>query len=154
MRTRLAIIVLFAAAASACAADANRPRLELYRGGPRELTPQSEATVVGWTEQFLKSANFNTANQPEILQLSIPAIHERYRKTIRGDCLLVSYDPPAKFKTCAGDVTVMEIIVGLNRPDSIASALFTIDPKGHLIAHEKYAAMTLPAELAVQYDQE
>lgn len=148
MRTRLVIISLLAAAVSAVAADADRPRLELYRAGPKELAPQSEATVVGWTETFLKSANFNTANQPEILKQSITAIHERYRTTIRADCFIVSYARPMKFKTIAGDVTVVEIIVGLNRPDSIASALFTVDPDGRLIAHEKYAAMTLPAELA------
>ena len=150
MRTRLVILSLLAATLSAFAADAGRPHLELYRAGPKELAPQNEATVVGWTENFLKSANFDTAHHPELLKQSIPAIHERYRKTIRGDCLIVSYDRPMKFKTIAGDVTVAEIIVGLNRRDLIASALFTIDPEGRLIAHEKYAAMTLPAELALE----
>ncbi|MGB7160465.1 MAG: hypothetical protein WBD40_20535 [Tepidisphaeraceae bacterium] len=51
------------------------------------------------------------------------------------------------FKTVAGDVTVVEIIIGLNRPDTVASGLFTIDPQGRVIAHEKYAGM-LPVELA------
>jgi len=146
MRTVPVIILLFAAAVSSFAAYADQPRVGLDRAGPKELTPEGKANVVAWSEQFLKSANFNTANQPDILKQSVTA-QERYRKTVRGDHLVVSYDRPMTFKTVAGDVTVVEIVVGLNRPDTVASGLFTVDPEGRVIAHEKYAAI-LPVELA------
>jgi len=134
---------------SAIAANADQPRVELYRSGAKKLTPEVKAEFVAWSEALLKSANFNTANQPDILKKSVTAIHESYRLAVRRDCLIVSYDRPMNFTTVAGDLTVMEIVVGLNRPDKIASGLFTIDPVGRVIAHEKYAAIS-SAELATR----
>jgi len=148
MRTLPAIIFLSAVTVSAFAADADKARVELYRGGPNELMPESEAKIVAWSEKFLKSANFNTVNQPDILKHSVTDVQQRYRKTVRGDYLVVSYDRPMTFKTVAGDMTVVEIVVGLNRPDTVPSGLFTIDPDGRVVAHEKYAAMLVPADLA------
>jgi hypothetical protein len=76
-------------------------------------------------------------------------IQERYRKTVRGDFLVVSYDQPMTFHTAGGDVKALEIIVGLNTPNKIAIGLFTIDPDGRIVAHEKYDPM-LPPELVPQ----
>jgi hypothetical protein len=130
MRTLTTIIVvLFAVTVSAFAADADQPRVELYRAGSIELNPERKANVVAWSERFLKSANFNTANQPDILRQSVTAIQERYRNTVRGDHLVVSYNSPMKFQTIAGEVTVVEIVVGLIRPDMAASALSPSTPK-------------------------
>jgi hypothetical protein len=143
----VAMMLLLPAAVSAVAEDGGGPRIELYQAGPKKLTPESKTSVVNWSETFLKSANFNTLNQPDIVKQGVTDIQERYRKTVRGDYFVVSYDRPTKFKTVAGDVTVVEIIVGMNRPDTVPSALFTIDGDGRVIAHEKYAGM-LPDELA------
>ena len=148
MRVLLILTVLFAPTPSAFAADTDRHRVEVYRAGPRELTRGAKASVLAWGERFLESANFNTADQPDVLNQGVTDIQGRYRATVRGDHLVVSYDRPTTFRTVAGDVTAVEIVVGLNRPDAFASALFTVDPDGRVVAHEKYAAMRLPPELA------
>ena len=149
MRMLPGFILLFAVAVSSFAADADQPRVELYRAGLMELTPESQANVIAWSERFLNSANFNSANQPDVLEQSVAAMHERYRRMVRGNHIVVSYDHPKKFKTVAGEVTVVQIVVGLNRPDAVASGLFTVDPEGRVLAHEKYAGI-LPAELSPQ----
>ena len=144
----VAMMLLLTAAGSGAADVGTKPRVELYRPAAKDLTPESKMNVVNWSETFLASANFNTLDQPDILKQSVVTdIQDRYRKTIRGDYLVVSYDHPTKFQTVAGDVTVVEIIVGLNRADRVPSALFTVDGDGRVIAHEKYAGM-LPDDLA------
>jgi hypothetical protein len=148
MRTLLVIAFLSAVTVSTFAEVADKSRVELYRAGPKELTPETRSGVVGWGEKLLKSANFNTVNQPDILKQSVTDIQKRYRDTLRGDYLVVSYDRPTKFRTVASDVTVVEIVVGLNRRDRFASGLFTVDPDGRVVAHEKYAAISLPTQLA------
>jgi TusA-related sulfurtransferase len=125
------------------------PSIELYRSGLKELSPQAKEKIVAWAEKFLESANLNTANQPEILKQSVIEIQKRYRKTVRGDFLVVSFDQPVTFHTAGGDVKALEIIVGLNAPNNVAIGLFTIDPDGRIVAHEKYDPM-LPPELVPQ----
>lgn len=150
MRSLPLVAVLLAIAGAAFAADESKPRVELNRSGQVELGTEAQGRITEWSIEFLKSANFNTANQPDVLNKSVAAIQKRYRETVASDYLVISYDRPTTFETIGGDVTVVEIIVGLNRPDAVPSALFTVDPEGRVVAHEKYAAIPVPAELAPQ----
>src|SRR2546425_10945706 len=86
---------------------------------------------------LLRSSNFNTTAHRAILNQSIPAIQDRYRQVVAGDCLIITYDHPVTMQTVGGDVSVFEIVIGLGRPD-YADALFTIDNDGRVVAHGKY----------------
>ncbi len=74
-------------------------------------------------------------------------IQQHYRQTVAGEYLVITYDSPVVIHTIGGDVTVVEIVVGLNRKDDIPSALFTIDAEGRIVAHEKYAGGVLPVPM-------
>jgi hypothetical protein len=65
-------------------------------------------------------------------------ILEGYRKTVSGKYLLVSFKEPRKIKTVGGEVSVREILIGLNRPD-YASSLYTIDDEGRIVGHAKHS---------------
>jgi len=88
--------------------------------------------------EFVQSSNFNTVTHPRILNLSVAAIQDHYRRAVAGDCLIVSYERPVRFRTVGGDVSVVEIVIGLGRPD-YADGLFTIDESGRVVEHGKYS---------------
>ena len=90
--------------------------------------------------EFVQSSNFNTAAHPRILKLSVATIQDHYRRVVAGDCLIVTYDRPVRFRTVGGEVSVVEIVVGLGRPD-YADALFTIDESGRVVEHGKYSGL-------------
>jgi hypothetical protein len=88
--------------------------------------------------EFVQSSNFNTATHPRILNLSVAAVQDHYRRAVAGDCLIVTWERPVRFRTVGGDVSLVEIVIGLGRRD-YADALFTIDETGRVIEHGKYS---------------
>ena len=110
----------------------------LHHHGGSKPTKAAEDTFRKLGVELLKSSNFNTAAHPGILKQSVPAIQDRYRRIVAGDCLVITYDSPVKVRTVGGEVSVFEIVIGLAHPDS-ADALFTIDDEGRVVAHEKYS---------------
>jgi len=147
MRILPMIALLLAITVSASAAEESVPRVELYGWGTKGLTAEKQVAIVSWSETFLKSANFDTANQPDILKQSVSAIQNHYRKTVRGDCLVVSYDRPRILQTIGGKVTALQIVIGVNENGKFAAGLFSIDPEGRIVAHEKYAPLIPPGLL-------
>ena len=51
---------------------------------------------------------------------------------------MISFPTLQKLKTSGGEITVVEIVVVLNR-DDYASNVFTVDDAGRVIGHSKYA---------------
>jgi hypothetical protein len=144
MRYFLLICLLaIASAAPSPAPDAAVPSITLYRNGEKELSADAKAKLADWTLGFLKTSDLNTANQSKILSQSVTTIQKHYRETVRGDFLVMTFNKPTTLTTVGGDLTVNEIIVGLNRPDEFPSALFDIDQDGRVVAHEMYRG-TLP----------
>lgn len=88
--------------------------------------------------ELVQSSNFNTAAHPRILNLSVAAIQDHYRRVVAGDCLIVTYERPVRFRTVGGEVSVVEIVIGLGRRE-YADALFTIDETSRVIEHGKYS---------------
>jgi hypothetical protein len=88
--------------------------------------------------QLVESSNFNSYHQPDVIGQSIPEIQERYRRVAAGSTLVVTYPSPVKFVTVGGELWVLEIVIGLARPDRV-DALFTIDNASRVVAHEKYS---------------
>ena len=98
--------------------------------------------------EILKSSNFNSFNQiPQNPQSGKPAkdsdwgisyIQQAYRKVVAGNYLLVRFNEPQKIKTVGADLTVLEIVIGLNGTD-IAGPVFSIDEEGRVVSHAKYS---------------
>ncbi len=133
----------------AVTADDAQPSVQAYQADEIQLTDAARKKMADWAVAFLKTANFNTVNQPDILKQSVQVVHEHYRATVRKSYVVVTFSQPITVKTVGGNVVAQEIVVGLNRKDEWPSALFTVDADGRVVAHEKYGAK-LPPELQPQ----
>ena len=147
-RKLLTLGILFVTAVMSTAfAETNRPvaskadyKVALRFGKPIPLTQESVQTLYSKALELLETSNFN----------SLALVHEEYRQTVAGKYLLISLKEAQRIRTVGGEVIVKEIVIGLNRPDSIAtvggvsyteyaSSLFTIDDEGRVVAHAKYS---------------
>ena len=84
----------------------------------------------------MESSNFNSRAPRGEWEAS--DILEGYRKTVSGKYLLVTFKEPQKFKTVGGEVSVKEIVIGLNG-QYYASSLYTIDEELRIVGHAKYS---------------
>ena len=105
-------------------------------GGTIALSPEATQTLYTNALALLRSSNFNS--RAPRWEWKMNAILEGHRKTIAGDYLLVSFKEPQAFKTVGGEVSVREIVIGLNRSD-YASSLYTIDDELRIVGHSKYS---------------
>ena|SRR5689334_2769421 len=134
---RLAALVLLVVVTSSTAVAQN-DGVTVRRCRGSQPTGSSADELRKLAVEFVQSSNFNTAAHPKVLSLSVPAIQDQYRRAVAGDCLIVTYDRAMKIRTVGGDVSVVEIVIGLNRPD-YADALFTIDESARVVGHGKYS---------------
>ena len=88
--------------------------------------------------ELLRTSTFNSAQHTEPFEGGIAQIQARYRKSLSGRYLVVTFDLPRNFKTIGGELTVEEIVIGLNHDDNVDS-LFTIDIEGRVVEHAKYS---------------
>jgi hypothetical protein len=121
-------------AASVVAADTNGPAasksdytVALHYEKEIPLNSEAVQTLYSNAVDLLETSNFNS--RAPLWDWSISKLHEQYRQTVSGKYLIVSFKVPRKFATVGGEVSVREIVIGINRPD-FASALFTIDGEG------------------------
>ena len=136
--------ILLATSLASTIADTNHPAspndfaLTLRHGKERVLSPEAVQTLFSKAAELLASSNFNSRGSRPGPDWDILRLHNEYRQTVSGKYLLVSFKKPRKTKTIGGEVSVSEIVIGLNRPD-YASALFTVDEEGRIIGHAKYS---------------
>ena len=130
-------------AASVVAADTNGPAasksdytVALHYEKEIPLNSEAVQTLYSNAVDLLETSNFNS--RAPLWDWSISKLHEQYRQTVSGKYLIVSFKVPRKFATVGGEVSVREIVIGMNRPD-YASALFTIDGEGRVVGHAKYS---------------
>ncbi len=136
---RATTLLIFAALATVTGRSADTPVVEVRdKTGVRALDPKALADVRAVALRLLESSNFNSERHRDILTATPKSTHAAYRKTVAGRYLLVSFDTPRRIKTIGGEVDVLEMIIGLNRPD-YADSLFTIDHEGRVVAHQKYS---------------
>ena len=114
--------------------------LSLHYGKDVVLSKDAAGLLYAKAMDFLVSSNFNSSIPKWKEQWGIAKIQDGYRNTIRGNYLLVSFKDPQKIKTVGGEITVLEIVVGLNG-QQYADALFTIDDEGRIISHAKYSGV-------------
>jgi hypothetical protein len=110
----------------------------LHLPAPTEAETPASDPLGKLAAQLVESSNFNSYHSPQVVDLSIPEIQARYREVAAGDNLVVTYPAPVQFRTEGGDLWVLEIVIGLGRPDRV-DALFTIDNASRVVAHEKYS---------------
>jgi hypothetical protein len=123
------------------------PAVDVHRAVARELTMQDRADIAKWARDFLATANFNSRDDARMLLQSATTIQRHYRQTLAGEYVVVSYDHPVFLPALGKQIGLVEIVIGLNRRDQYASALFTIDADASVTAHEKYAPLPIPASL-------
>lgn len=114
------------------------PSIELRYPGEQNLGEKQQAALRSATLRLLATSNFNSEQHRDRLKATPAQIHSAYRKTVAGRYLVVSFDTPQRIRTVGGNLVVLEIVVGLNRPDR-ADSLFTIDAQGRVVLHGKYA---------------
>lgn len=152
LRMNLLFVVLLAIVPRAASAQ---PTVTVPLHLQEEIGPAKAAadTVRKLAVQLLESSGLDTATHPEVLKQSVPAVQDRYRRVVAGECLVLTYASPVRIATQGGDVSVFEIVIGMSRPDR-ADAVFTIDGAGRVVAHEKYSgriavALRKAADVAV-----
>jgi hypothetical protein len=136
---RPAAFLIFAALAAAAGRGGHTPVLELHdKDGVRVVDAEALADIRSLALRLLETSNFNSEHHRDILKATPKSTHAAYRKTVAGQYLVVCFDTPRRIKTIGGEVDVLEIVIGLNRPD-YADSLFTIDSEGRVVAHQKYS---------------
>lgn len=132
------LVVIVAVLSGAVHQGGAHPTLELHYPGERQLAEQQQAALRSATLRLLATSNFNSVRHRGILGTTPQHVHAAYRKTVSGRYLVLSFQVPERIKTVGGDIDVLEVVVGLNRPD-YADSLFTIDAKGRVVHHGKYS---------------
>ena len=120
-------------------ADETAPAVELQsRGKHMALSESALKPLFEQALQLVKTSNFHSDPGDEHHIFTLRGVQSDYRKTVAGKFLVITFTTPQKITTVGGEITVAEIIVGLNR-DDCASSLFTIDESGRVIGHAKYS---------------
>jgi hypothetical protein len=108
----------------------------------KEIALSAQATQVLYSNaiQLLETSNFNSRTPPASswLGYGVAETQDTYRKAVSGKYLLVSFKETRPIKTLGGEVSVKELVVGLNSRD-VASSLHTIDEQGRIVGHGKYS---------------
>lgn len=107
-------------------------------GKPAVLSEQGQQALCQQAIQLVETSNFHSDPGDQYHIFKLPQVQNDYRREVAGKFLLIAFSTPRKIKTIGGEITVSEIVVGLNR-DDYASSLFTIDESGRVIGHAKYA---------------
>jgi hypothetical protein len=110
-------------------------RIKLNR--PQQITSQAGAPIQAAVIELLKTSNFNSKDHRDVFPDGARGVHRKYRDTIGGQYLVVTFPEPRQFELIRGRVTAIEVVVGLNNPQ-YADTLFTIDPDGRIVEHSKF----------------
>ena len=138
--------------------DTNQPAasesdysIKLYYGKETVLSQPAIQTLYSTAMMLLKTSNFNSSKSARdpLPQLHRPMMHwdvseieDDYRLEVSGKYLLISFKEPQNIKTVGGEVSVREIVIGLNEHFG-RNELFTIDDEGRVISHAKYSGSIL-----------
>ena len=131
----LALVLLLIAVASSALAQIDAVTVRRCPGP--QPTGSSADELRKLAVELVQSSNFNTAAHPKVLNLGAGAIQDQYRRAVAGDCLIVTFAGPMRLRTVGGDVSLVEIVIGLGREQ--ADALFTIDETARVVVHGKYS---------------
>ena len=115
------------------------PRIELHwRGRTVSLDTAAQQQLQELALRLLKSSNDNSGVSGFRTGFAFSDVQQKYRETVAGSYLLITFWKPQQIHTIGGDVTVSELVLGLNLAEG-AGPLFTIDPSAPLVAQGKYS---------------
>ena len=143
-------MLLMIAVATSALGNTNQPAasdsdyvMKLHYGNEIVLPHSAVQTLYSNAVELLKSSNFNSGNPAARPQhMDISDVQEDYRLEVSGKYLLISFTEPHNIKTVGGEVSVREIVVGLNENFG-RNELFTIDDEGRVVSHAKYSGAIL-----------
>lgn len=86
--------------------------------------------------EVLESSNFNS--RAPRWEWNVSVLLDEFRQAVSGNYLLITFSDPQQVKTVGGEISVKEILVGLNG-QQYASSLHTIDDEERVVGHAKYS---------------
>jgi len=140
VRAMRAIVIALAAILAGVALAATSPpvpRTVLLQYGTRiPLSEEATQTLYLRAVELLESSQFNSLNPSWDWERQ--KIEEEYRQAMSGKYLAVTFPRSQKVTTMGGEISVRQIVIGLNRPD-YASSLHTVDEDARVVGHGKYS---------------
>ena len=135
------ILILIASEIMTGQAAVGTSTLEVHdKGVLRVLDEKAETEIRSLALRLLGTSNFNSERHRDIMKATPQGTHARYRRAVAGRYVLVSFEKARRIKTVGGEVEVVEVVIGLNRPE-FAESLFTIDGEGRVVAHGKHSGV-------------
>jgi hypothetical protein len=134
----LAALVLIIAAPDVFAEDSpdfETSAVVLRYSGNISLNHDDARKIFEKSIEILQSSNFNSSNPK--WEWDEAKVNLQYGRAVSGRHVLVTLNKPQTIKTLGGDITVRELIIGLNG-SQYASSVHTVDGQGKLIGHAKY----------------
>jgi molybdate transport system substrate-binding protein len=105
--------------------------VDLRYGKNPPLNERRRQALYAKAIELLESSQFNSRDERQKME-------EEYRRVMSRKYLAVTLRPAQKVATMGGEISVRQIVVGLNRPD-YASSLHTVDDEGRIVVHGKYS---------------
>jgi len=105
---------------------------------PRTFSAEEGKFIQAQVIELLETSNFNSSVHSDVFPDGVKGVHRKYRTTTGGQYLVVSFREARVFDLIGGQVTAIEVVVGLDRPE-FADALFTIDAEGRVVEHAKFS---------------
>ena len=119
--------------------DAAAPVVKLHLQNKQMILPAPvQQELSRQALQLLETSNFHSDPGDKYHFFTRSGVQNDYRKEVAGRFLRISFQTSRRIKTAGGEITVAEIVIGLNRPD-YTSSLFTLDDTGRILEHSKYA---------------
>jgi hypothetical protein len=139
LRANFSLAALLLIVASALLAqdlrEFERSSVVLRYSGTISLSHGDARKIFKKSIEILQSSNFNSSNPK--WEWDEAKINLEYGRAVSGRHVLVTFGKPETIKTIGGDITVHELVVGLNG-SQYASSVHTIDSQGKVTGHAKY----------------
>lgn len=134
---RAFVLALVFAGGAIAATNAPLPADVVLRYGAKTALSHGAAQALYLKAvELLESSQFNSRSPR--WNWDSAKILEEHRQVMTGRNLVVTFRQPQKVATMGGEVSVRQIVIGLDRPD-YANSLHTIDEEGRVVGHGKYS---------------
>jgi len=139
LRVKVAPATLLLIVASALLAaespEFERSSVVLRYPGNIALNDDDARKIFEKSIEILQSSNFNSSNPK--WEWDEAKINLEYGRAVSGRHVFVTFSKPETIKTIGGEITVRELVIGLNG-SQYASSVHTIASNGKVIGHAKY----------------
>jgi hypothetical protein len=133
--TSLLLIISASALSTEDSPDFDKSAVVLRYSGNVPLSHDDARKLFRKSIEILQSSNFNSSNPK--WEWDEAKINLEYGRAVSSRHVLVTFGKSQALKTIGGDITVRELVIGLNG-SQYASSVHTVDNKGKVIGHAKY----------------